>query len=256
MRRHAGRDRKRKVADLLRRLGGRSRTTADAPLAVSMAKAAASDAGRKVCAAGIQLHGGIGMTWEHDLQLYSEARQGRRGRLRRRHLAPRARRPADGIVGAVEWPTRRRNQRQRPTMRRISRAIPANFAALTPLGFLARAAAVYPDKLAVIHGDAALHLPRVLRALPPLRRCAAAARHRPRRHGRGDGAERAGAARSALRRADGRGGAERAQLSGSTPRSIAFILEHGERQGADRRPRIRPGRRRGAARSSAATCRS
>jgi alkylation response protein AidB-like acyl-CoA dehydrogenase len=43
---------------------------ADAALAVSMAKAAASDAGRKVCAAGIQLHGGIGMTWEHDLQLY------------------------------------------------------------------------------------------------------------------------------------------------------------------------------------------
>jgi len=42
----------------------------DAALAVSMAKAAASDAGRKVCAAGIQLHGGIGMTWEHDLQLY------------------------------------------------------------------------------------------------------------------------------------------------------------------------------------------
>ncbi len=43
---------------------------ADAAMAVSMAKAAASDAGRKVCAAGIQLHGGIGMTWEHDLQLY------------------------------------------------------------------------------------------------------------------------------------------------------------------------------------------
>ena len=42
----------------------------DAPMAVSMAKAAASDAGRKVCAAGIQLHGGIGMTWEHDLHLY------------------------------------------------------------------------------------------------------------------------------------------------------------------------------------------
>src|SRR5216683_712422 len=43
---------------------------ADAAMAVSMAKAAASDAGRKVCAVGIQLHGGIGMTWEHDLQLY------------------------------------------------------------------------------------------------------------------------------------------------------------------------------------------
>jgi alkylation response protein AidB-like acyl-CoA dehydrogenase len=42
----------------------------DAATAVSMAKAAASDAGRKVCSAGIQLHGGIGMTWEHDLHLY------------------------------------------------------------------------------------------------------------------------------------------------------------------------------------------
>jgi fatty-acyl-CoA synthase len=30
----------------------------------------------------------------------------------------------------------------------------ANFTALTPLSFLARAAAVYPDKLAVIDGDA------------------------------------------------------------------------------------------------------
>jgi alkylation response protein AidB-like acyl-CoA dehydrogenase len=42
----------------------------DAPLAVSMAKAYASDASRKVSNIGIQLHGGIGMTWEHDLHLY------------------------------------------------------------------------------------------------------------------------------------------------------------------------------------------
>jgi alkylation response protein AidB-like acyl-CoA dehydrogenase len=42
----------------------------DAVMAVSMAKAAASDASRRVCAAGIQLHGGIGMTWEHDLHLF------------------------------------------------------------------------------------------------------------------------------------------------------------------------------------------
>ena len=42
----------------------------EAPLAVAMAKAAASDMARKVAGAGIQLHGGIGMTWEHDLQLY------------------------------------------------------------------------------------------------------------------------------------------------------------------------------------------
>jgi alkylation response protein AidB-like acyl-CoA dehydrogenase len=42
----------------------------DAPLAASMAKAYASDAFRKVSATGIQLHGGIGFTWEHDLHLY------------------------------------------------------------------------------------------------------------------------------------------------------------------------------------------
>jgi alkylation response protein AidB-like acyl-CoA dehydrogenase len=42
----------------------------EAPLAVSMAKAYVSDAYRRVSAAGIQLHGGIGFTWEHDLHLY------------------------------------------------------------------------------------------------------------------------------------------------------------------------------------------
>ena len=35
-----------------------------------MAKAYASDAFRKIAGAGIQLHGGIGFTWEHDLHLY------------------------------------------------------------------------------------------------------------------------------------------------------------------------------------------
>jgi alkylation response protein AidB-like acyl-CoA dehydrogenase len=42
----------------------------EAPLAASMAKAYTSDAYRKVAGAGIQLHGGIGFTWEHDLHLY------------------------------------------------------------------------------------------------------------------------------------------------------------------------------------------
>jgi alkylation response protein AidB-like acyl-CoA dehydrogenase len=42
----------------------------EAALAASMAKAYASDAYRKVSGAGIQLHGGIGFTWEHDLHLY------------------------------------------------------------------------------------------------------------------------------------------------------------------------------------------
>ena len=42
----------------------------DASLAASMAKAYVSDAYRKVAGDGIQLHGGIGFTWEHDLHLY------------------------------------------------------------------------------------------------------------------------------------------------------------------------------------------
>ena len=35
--------------------------------AAAMAKAAASDAGREVTAAAIQMHGGIGFTWEADV---------------------------------------------------------------------------------------------------------------------------------------------------------------------------------------------
>jgi alkylation response protein AidB-like acyl-CoA dehydrogenase len=46
---------------------------ADAPdrsLAVSMAKAYTSDAFRRASGNGIQVHGGIGFTWEHDMHLY------------------------------------------------------------------------------------------------------------------------------------------------------------------------------------------
>lgn len=49
---------------------------AEAPLAVAMAKAYVSDAYRKVAAAGIQLHGGIGFTWEHDMHLYFKRAKG------------------------------------------------------------------------------------------------------------------------------------------------------------------------------------
>jgi alkylation response protein AidB-like acyl-CoA dehydrogenase len=41
-----------------------------APLAASMAKAYASDAGWRVPASALQVHGGIGFTWEHDLHLW------------------------------------------------------------------------------------------------------------------------------------------------------------------------------------------
>jgi alkylation response protein AidB-like acyl-CoA dehydrogenase len=41
-----------------------------ASLAASMAKAYASDAACRVTAASLQVHGGIGFTWEHDLHLW------------------------------------------------------------------------------------------------------------------------------------------------------------------------------------------
>jgi alkylation response protein AidB-like acyl-CoA dehydrogenase len=42
----------------------------EAAMSVAMAKAYASDMGKNVTAGAIQLHGGIGFTWEHDLHLY------------------------------------------------------------------------------------------------------------------------------------------------------------------------------------------
>jgi alkylation response protein AidB-like acyl-CoA dehydrogenase len=41
----------------------------DASLAASMAKAWCSDASNRVMAAGMQVHGGIGFTWDHDIHL-------------------------------------------------------------------------------------------------------------------------------------------------------------------------------------------
>ena len=42
----------------------------DASLAAAMAKAYCSDAYRVVAGEGIQIHGGIGFTWEHDMHIY------------------------------------------------------------------------------------------------------------------------------------------------------------------------------------------
>jgi alkylation response protein AidB-like acyl-CoA dehydrogenase len=42
----------------------------DAGLAASVAKSYVGDAARKVCGSAIQVHGGIGFTWEYDLHLY------------------------------------------------------------------------------------------------------------------------------------------------------------------------------------------
>ena len=42
----------------------------DGAMAASVAKAYVSEAARKVCGEAIQVHGGIGFTWEYDLHLY------------------------------------------------------------------------------------------------------------------------------------------------------------------------------------------
>jgi alkylation response protein AidB-like acyl-CoA dehydrogenase len=47
-----------------------SNDVAEAPLAAAMAKAYCSDAYRHTAGEGIQIHGGIGFTWEHDMHIY------------------------------------------------------------------------------------------------------------------------------------------------------------------------------------------
>jgi alkylation response protein AidB-like acyl-CoA dehydrogenase len=48
---------------------------ADAALAASTAKIWCSDAAKRVMASGLQVHGGIGFTWEHDLHLFLKRSQ-------------------------------------------------------------------------------------------------------------------------------------------------------------------------------------
>jgi alkylation response protein AidB-like acyl-CoA dehydrogenase len=47
----------------------------DASLAASSAKAWSSDASRRIMASALQVHGGIGFTWEHDLHLFVKRAQ-------------------------------------------------------------------------------------------------------------------------------------------------------------------------------------
>ena len=121
----------------------------------------------------------------------------------------------------------------------------ANFVPLTPIGFLARSAAVYPNRLAVSYGDAALYLARGARTLPPARGGAGGARRRPRRYRGADGAEHPRGIRGAFRRADGRRGVERAQHPARS-RHHRLHPASWRGQGADHRHRILAGRRAGA----------
>jgi alkylation response protein AidB-like acyl-CoA dehydrogenase len=47
----------------------------DRSMSASMAKAWCSDASRRVMATGLQVHGGIGFTWEHDMHVYLKRAQ-------------------------------------------------------------------------------------------------------------------------------------------------------------------------------------
>ena len=47
----------------------------EASVAASTAKCWASDASKRVMASGLQVHGGIGFTWEHDLHFFMKRAQ-------------------------------------------------------------------------------------------------------------------------------------------------------------------------------------
>jgi alkylation response protein AidB-like acyl-CoA dehydrogenase len=56
-------------------LGAHTPGDAQASIAASTAKVWCSDAAKRVMASGLQVHGGIGFTWEHDLHLYLKRSQ-------------------------------------------------------------------------------------------------------------------------------------------------------------------------------------
>ena len=105
---------------------------------------------------------------------------------------------------------------------------PANFQPLTPLTLLERAASVFPDQTAIVHGPLRRSYARVLRARAPA--CL----------GAGASAASGAATRcrpcsptrrrcwKPLRRADGGRACSTPSTRGSTPPIIAFQLDHGE----------------------------
>ena len=121
----------------------------------------------------------------------------------------------------------------------------ANYVPLTPIGFLVRTASVYPNRLAVVHGERRYSWREALERCRRLASALTAPRSRAGRHRRGDGAEHSRSIRGAFRGADGRRGAERAQ---HPPRSGYHRLHPAARrgQGSDHRHRIRAGGRAGA----------
>ena len=69
MRRHAARGRVGQVGRVLRRRAA-AEDNDELPIGGRLAKAYVSDAYFHAAAENIQIHGGIGFTWEHDAHLY------------------------------------------------------------------------------------------------------------------------------------------------------------------------------------------
>ena len=116
----------------------------------------------------------------------------------------------------------------------------ANFQPLTPLSFLERAAAVFPDKTAIVHGAQQLDLCRALCPHPPPRLGARQGRDRARRHRLGHAGEHPGDDRGPLRGRHDRRRAQHAQHQARC-RDTRLHPRPCRNQGADHRPRIRQG---------------
>ena len=121
----------------------------------------------------------------------------------------------------------------------------ANYAPLTPLTFIERAAYVYPNRLSVVHGAQRFTWRETYARCRRLASALARRGDRQERHGRGHGAEHPADVRGAFRRADVRRGAEHAEHpAGCRDDRLHAAPWRGAR--ADHRPRILPGRSAGA----------
>ena len=75
------------------------------PSVASLAKAYCSEAYFHAAAENIQIHGGIGFTWEHPAHLYFKRAKSSRAALRRPDVPPRAARPAHRHLGPTGSPS-------------------------------------------------------------------------------------------------------------------------------------------------------
>jgi len=121
---------------------------------------------------------------------------------------------------------RRCQAQARPILTSSISEEPGELRALTPLGFIERAAYVYPNRTAVIHGARRSTWAETYARCRRLASALATPGDGRRRHRGGDAREHAGNARVPLRRSDGGRGLNTLNTR-LDPEAIAFMLEHG-----------------------------